>query len=48
MLDNSLLYTLITRAKKHCVIIGSNGAIRQAIATNHVSEKVTFMCEFLE
>lgn len=48
MLDNALLYTLITRAKKHCVIVGQNGAIRQAISTNHVSKKVTFMCELLE
>ena len=48
MLDNALLYTLITRAKKQCVVVGQNGAIRRAISTNHVSEKVTFMCELLE
>lgn len=48
MLDNALLYTLITRAKKQCVVVGQNGAIRKAISTNHVSEKVTFMCELLE
>ena len=48
MLDNALLYTLITRAKKRCILIGQNAAISKAIATNHVSEKVTFMCELLE
>ncbi len=48
MLDNALLYTLITRAKKRCILVGQNAAIRKAIATNHVSEKVTFMCELLE
>lgn len=48
MLDNALLYTLITRAKKQCVIVGQNAAIRKAIATNNVNKKVTFMCELLE
>lgn len=47
MLTNSLLYTLITRAKKMCVIVAETRAFNQAISTNFVSTKRTFLQEFL-
>lgn len=48
MLTNSLLYTLITRAKKMCVLVGQTGAVVQAISTNFVSTKRTFLKELLD
>lgn len=48
MLTCQLLYTLATRAKKICVIIGQTGAIRKAISSNYVSNKRTFLKEFLD
>lgn len=48
MLTSQLLYTLITRAKKQCIIIGQNSAINQAIETDFVSDKRTFLQELLE
>lgn len=48
MLTAPLLYTLITRAKKRCIIVAQNGAMRKAITTNTVPQKRTFMQEFLE
>lgn len=47
MLTSQLLYTLITRAKKQCVIVGQNKAINQAINTDFVSQKRTFLPELL-
>lgn len=47
MLTSQLLYTLMTRAKLQCVIVGQNKAIAQAISTDFVSEKQTFLQEFL-
>ena len=48
MLTCQLVYTLITRAKKKCILIAENGALRKAIATDYVSTKRTFLPEFLE
>lgn len=48
MLTSQLVYTLMTRAKKHCVLVCQNGALRKAIATDYVSTKRTFLPEFLE
>ena len=48
MLTNSLLYTLITRAKKRCILVGQSGAIKRAISTNYVSTKRTFLQELLD
>lgn len=48
MLTSQLLYTLITRAKKQCIIVGQNSAINQAIETDFVSDKRTFLQELLE
>ncbi len=47
MLTNSLLYTLITRAKKMCVIVAETSAFNHSIDTNFVSTKRTFLQEFL-
>lgn len=47
MLTKQLVYTLITRAKKLCVLIAQNTALRKAINTNFVSQKKTFLPEFL-
>ena len=47
MLTNSLLYTLMTRAKKLCVVVAETAAFNQSIATNFVSTKRTFLKEFL-
>ena len=48
MLTCQLVYTMLTRAKKHCVLVAQNGALRKAIQTNYVSDKRTFLPEFLE
>lgn len=48
MLTSQLLYTMITRAKKQCIIVGQNKAINQAIGTDFVSQKRTFLPELLE
>lgn len=47
MLDNSLIYTLITRAKKYCVLVAQNAALAKAIATNNTMAKRTFLQELL-
>lgn len=47
MLTKQLVYTLITRAKKLCVLVAQNTALRKAINTNFVSQKKTFLQEFL-
>ena len=48
MLTCQLVYTLLTRAKKECVLVAQTGALRQAIQTNFVSDKRTFLPEFLD
>lgn len=47
MLTCQLLYTLLTRAKVHCVVVGQTGAINKAIGTDYVSQKRTFLKELL-
>lgn len=48
MLTCQLLYTLFTRARILCVLVGQTAALRKAIATNFVSTKRTFLKEFLK
>ena len=43
-----LVYTLLTRAEKECVLIGQNKAINEAIKTSGISYKQTFLCELLD
>ena len=43
-----LLYTAITRAKKYCVLVGENAAIRKSIRTKEINSKRTFLIEDLK
>ena len=43
-----LLYTLITRAQKKLVLIGHGPTIKRTISTSFISNKKTFLQEFLE
>lgn len=47
MRTKELVYTLVTRAKKHCILVAQNAALREAIDTSGVSEKNTFLKEML-
>lgn len=42
-----LIYTMITRAEKECLLIGQNKALDDAIQTSYVSRKQTFLPEML-
>ena len=48
MLTKELLYTLITRAEKLCVLVGQNKAVINAIKNSGVEEKKTFLKEMLD
>lgn len=48
MLTHQMAYTMLTRAKKKCVLVAQTGALRQAIATDFISSKRTFLPEFLK
>ena len=48
MLNAELLYTLLTRAKKYCTLIGKNSAIRLAINKREVKNKQTYLKELLQ
>lgn len=43
LLNAELLYTLLTRAKKYCVLVGKNTAIRTAINKREVKNKQTYL-----
>ena len=43
LLNAELLYTGITRAKKYCVLVGQNNAIRTAIGKREVKHKQTYL-----
>lgn len=47
MLCREILYTGVTRAKKHCVLVGENRAIRKAVSTTNIKDKLTFLPYFL-
>lgn len=47
LLNAELLYTLITRAKKYCVLYGKNSAIRTAISKREAKNKQTYLTELL-
>ena len=47
MNNSELLYTAITRAKKYCVLVGNNYAIKKAIQTKEVKTKQTFLKDML-
>lgn len=46
LLNAELLYTLITRAKKYCVLVGKNNAVRTAINKREVKNKQTYLKEY--
>ena len=48
MLTKELLYTMITRAEKLCVLVGQNKAINKAIHSSGISHKKTFLKEMLD
>ena len=48
MLTKELLYTMITRAEKLCILIGQNRAINNAIHNSGISYKKTFLKEMLD
>lgn len=48
MLTRELVYTMVTRAREHCVLVAQNSALRDAIETSNVSEKNTFLREMLD
>ena len=43
MRTKELLYTMLTRAEKRCILIGQNPAIRESIEKSGISEKRTFL-----
>lgn len=47
MLNCEILYTAITRAKKNCILVGNNYAIRKAINTKETKTKSTLLGKFL-
>jgi exodeoxyribonuclease V alpha subunit len=47
LLNKELVYTLMTRAKKYCVLIAESHALRHAISQSNVSTKQTFLKFFL-
>lgn len=48
LLNAELLYTLITRAKKYCVLVGKNNAIRTAINKREIKNKQTYLKDYLK
>jgi len=48
LLNAELLYTGVTRAKKYCVLVGQNSAIRTAIKTREIKKKQTYLKGFLQ
>ena len=48
MLNRQLLYTMLTRAKKKCILVGQAQAINKAIITSTVPYRRTFMQQMLK
>jgi exodeoxyribonuclease V alpha subunit len=48
LLNAEMLYTGITRAKKYCVLVGQNSAIRTAINKREIKRKQTYLGNFLQ
>ena len=47
LLTRNLVYTGLTRAKKNCIMVCENKALKRAIATNNVVKKQTFLKKML-
>ena len=48
MLQRNLLYTAITRAKEHVLVVGTKRALGIAIRNNKVSERNSYLAERLQ
>lgn len=48
MASKELVYTLLTRAKKKCILVANSGTLRSAIGTDSVMYKRTFLPELLK
>ena len=48
LLTRELIYTMLTRAKKYCILCAENKALRYAINTSNVRRKQTFLCDLLQ
>jgi exodeoxyribonuclease V alpha subunit len=47
LLNKEMVYTMLTRAKKYCVLCAENKALRYAVKTSGVKTKQTFLRHFL-
>jgi exodeoxyribonuclease V alpha subunit len=47
LLDNCLLYTAITRAKKKCLLLAEPSAFQRCIKTNKTAARHTWLSEFI-
>ena len=47
LLDNCLLYTAITRAKKKCLLLAEPSAFKRCIKTNKTAARQTWLSEFI-
>lgn len=48
LMSKELLYTMITRARKYCVLIGQKKILQQAVRISRVKTKQTWLCELLQ
>lgn len=48
LLTNEMVYTMLTRAKKYCVLCAENKALRYAISNSNIPNKQTFLTHFLQ
>ena len=48
LMSKELLYTMITRARKYCVLIGQKRILQQAVKISRVKTKQTWLCELLQ
>lgn len=47
LLTKQWLYTALSRAKKHCVLVGTDKSINQCVKTDRVTRKSTWLAELL-
>jgi exodeoxyribonuclease V alpha subunit len=47
MLQRNLLYTALTRPRRLCVVVGSERAIRTAVANDRIQERHTLLADLL-
>lgn len=48
LMSKELLYTMITRARKYCVLVGQKKILQQAVRISRVKTKQTWLCELLQ